>query len=109
MPLYFLRPRMLIMSSEAWTAVGIFIASQLLIWIVTMTSIRSDAKHLKSELNSIKDDMKEIAKVVTVQAVQAQMIQGQNDKIVTIDRRVQEMETRFNKYVDAKILPQDLI
>lgn len=92
------------MSPEAWTAVGIFIASQLLIWVATMASVRSDAKNIKAELTSMKDDMKEIAKVVTIQAVQAQVIQGQNDKIVTIDRRVQEMESRFNRFVDAKIL-----
>ncbi len=69
-----------------------------------MATVRSDSKNIKAELTSIKDDMKEIAKVVTIQAVQTQVIQGQNDKIVTIDRRVQEMESRFNRFIDAKIL-----
>ncbi len=92
------------MTAEAWTAIGIFIISQLLIWVATMTTVRQDAKQLKAELSSIKDDMKEIAKVVTIQAVQAQVIQGQNEKIITIDRRVQEMESRFNRYLDLKLL-----
>jgi hypothetical protein len=91
------------MSAEYVTLIGIGVQTALYLLAGFALVIRADAsaKNLKEEVHEMKEELKKLADVITLQAVQTTRLDNLTSTMMSIEKRVEDMR-RGNGYVQRR-------
>jgi hypothetical protein len=88
------------MDAGAWTTIGVFVAMQVITLVGVVVALKSDSKTLREQIVEMKTELKKLADVVIAQALQDQRIRAIEERQILGGRRMDELQTRLNRYVD---------
>ena len=89
------------MGPSDWTIYGIFGLTQIVSFLWVFSSMRSDNKVLQVQMKDVREELKQIAKIIIMQVEQKAEMISLNDRLVLTGKRVDETSSRLNKFVDA--------
>ena len=86
------------------TVIGIGIQTVLFLLAGYGMVIRNDIgnSNLKEEIASMKEELKKLAEVITMQAVQTTRINGLTEQVTSIEKRVEDLR-RGNGFVQRQV------
>jgi cell division protein FtsB len=92
------------MTMETWVTIGgIVVQTTLFLLGGYAMVLRNDwsTKALKAELEAMQDQLKKLAEVITIQAVQTTRIDNLASQVTQMDRRVEDLR-RGNGYITGR-------
>ena len=92
------------MGPSDWTVLGVFGATQLLSLLWVVSTMRGDNKVLQTQMKDVREELKQITKIMLMQVEQKAEIVSLNDRLLLTGKRVDETASRLNKFVDAVAL-----
>lgn len=88
------------MTPEAWSAIGIYVATQIITLVGVVIALKGDTKTLKQEMAEMKQQLKSLVDVVVAQALQGERIRQMEQRELLTGKRIDEVQTRVNRYLD---------
>lgn len=92
------------MGPSDWTVLGVFGATQLLSLLWVVSTMRGDNKVLQTQMKDVREELKQITKIMLMQVEQKAEIVSLNDRLLLTGKRIDETSMRLNKFVDAVAL-----
>ena len=92
------------MGPSDWTVLGVFGATQILSLLWVVSTMRGDNKVLQTQMQDVREELKQIAKIMLMQVEQKAEIVSLNDRLLLTGKRIDETSMRLNKFVDAVAL-----
>ena len=92
------------MGPNDWTIYGIFGLTQIVSFLWVFSSMRSDNKVLQVQMKDVREELKQITKIIIMQVEQKAEMVSLNDRLLLTGKRIDETSMRLNKFVDAVAL-----
>ena len=89
------------MGPSDWTIFGIFGLTQIVSFLWVFSAMRGDNKVLQSQMKDVREELKQIAKIMIMQVEQKAEMVSLNERLMLTGKRVDETASRLNKFVDA--------
>lgn len=89
------------MGPSDWTIFGIFGLTQIVSFLWVFSAMRGDNKVLQAQMKDVREELKQIAKIMIMQVEQKAEMVSLNERLTLTGKRVDETSMRLNKFVDA--------
>lgn len=90
------------MPADAWAVVGVFIISQLIIWVGLITSLRGDTRAMKSEITDMKAELKKLGDVILQLAKVNGRLDIVDERVLLTGKRLDDLSVRLGKYMNRE-------
>ena len=92
------------MSPNEWTIIGVFVATQIILFVGGIVAMKGDGKLLQVQMTDVREELKQLARVVISQAQHQVILNNMQETITLTGRRIDTVDKRVNKLIDALAL-----